>query len=122
MTATIPAVFDAYLAMWNEPDPDALLLHLERSCSESVIFADPNEYTEGREALAEMAARVKAGLPGAVYRRASAADTQHRRYRYLWEIELDGEVIMRGMDVSTLDEHGLIERIDGFFTPSPPAE
>ena len=121
MASEIPEVFETYLAMWNEPDVEALLPYLERSCSADVVFADPNEYTEGREALAAMAAKVKAGLPGAIYRRASGADSQNRRYRYLWEIEFDGEVIVRGMDVATLDDHGLIERIDGFFTPAPPA-
>lgn len=117
----VPAVFDTYLAMWNEPDHDALLGYIVESCSDDVIFADPNEYTVGRDDLVAMAVAVKTGLPGANYRRVSGVDVQNRRYRYLWEIEFEGEVIVQGMDIATLNEAGQIERIDGFFTPAPPA-
>lgn len=120
MTAHIPEVFDHYLAMWNEPDLDALGPYLERSCAVGVIFADPNEYTVGRGELEAMARKVKADLPGAQYRRSSGADTQHRRFRYQWEIKFEGEIVVQGMDVATLDETGLIERIDGFFASAPP--
>ena len=117
---SVPAVFDRYMAMWNEPDLESLAPYIEESCSEDVVFADPNEYTVGRSDLVVMAARVKQGIPGAIYRRTSGVDVQHRRYRYLWEIEFNGQIVMRGMDVSTLNEEGLIERIAGFFTPAPP--
>lgn len=120
MSEATPAAFDTYLAMWNEPDVDALMPYIEESCSPEVIFADPNEYTEGRDDLVAMAAKVKALIPGAAYRRVSGVDVQNRRYRYLWEIEFNGELLMQGMDVSTLNDDGLIERIDGFFTHAPP--
>lgn len=119
MSEAIPEVFETYLAMWNEPDLGALMPYIKQSCSEDVIFADPNEYTVGREDLVAMAAKVKTMIPDAKYRHITGADTQNRRYRYQWEIEFQGQIIMRGMDVSTLNEDGLIERIDGFFTPAP---
>lgn len=120
MSDPLPASFDQYMAMWNEPDLDALGPYLDRSCTADVVFADPNAYTVGHDELIAMAREVKAGIPGAIYRRVSGVDAQHRRYRYLWEIEYDGAVVMQGMDVTTVDEAGLIERIDGFFTPAPP--
>ena len=48
------------------------------------------------------------------------ADGLNRRYRYLREIEFGGEVIVKGMDVSTLNVDGQIEGIDGFFAHAPP--
>lgn len=119
MTSILLA-FDQYLAMWNEPDLTALRPHIEMSCAPGIIFADPNEYTVGHDELEAMAVRVKESIPGAVYRRCSGVDVQHRRYRYLWEIILGGERIVHGMDVATVDDNGRIERIDGFFTPLPP--
>ena len=119
--ADISEVFDRYLDMWNEPDLDALRPHIEATCVPTIIFADPNAYTVGFAELEAMAIEVKKSIPGASYRRASGIDEQHRRYRYLWEIEYDGKIIVQGMDVTTVDEFGLIERIDGFFTPAPPA-
>ncbi|MDH4169970.1 MAG: nuclear transport factor 2 family protein [Acidimicrobiia bacterium] len=120
MSDPIPASLDHYLAMWNEPDLDALGRHLERSCTADVVFADPNALTRGHEALIAMAVEVKRAIPGAIYRRASGIDEQHGRHRYLWEIEHQGVVVVQGMDVATVDDRGLIERIDGFFTPAPP--
>lgn len=119
--ADVPEALDRYLDMWNEPDLNSLRPHIEASCAPSIIFADPNAFTVGFAELEAMAIEVKTSIPGAIYRRSSGVDEQHRRYRYLWEIELNGEIIVQGMDVTTLDEYGLIERIDGFFTPAPPA-
>lgn len=120
MNEPIPEVLDTYLSMWNEPDDDGLLPYIEASCAEDVVFADPNAYTVGRDDLVAMARTVKRTIPGASYRRVSGVDSQNNRFRYLWEIEFQGAVIVRGMDVTTLNGNGQIERIDGFFTHAPP--
>lgn len=120
MSNDFPAVLETYWKMWNEPDPHALLPLIEACCSDDVIFADPNAYTVGHDALVAMAIEVKEQIPNAIYRRASGFDLQHRRHRYLWEIEYRGRVVVRGMDVTTLNDAGMIERIDGFFTHAPP--
>ncbi len=120
MSNDFPSVLETYWKMWNEPDHEALLPLIQTCCSDDVIFADPNAYKVGHAELVAMAIEVKEKIPNAIYRRASGFDLQNRRHRYLWEILYRSKVIVRGMDVTTLNEAGLIERIDGFFTHAPP--
>ena len=41
----------------------------------------------------------------------------HNRVRYHWNFTRRGRTLLRGFDVATIAESGLIERIDGFFGP-----
>ena len=118
--AEVPEVLERYLEMWSERDGERRRRLIDECVSEDMIFADPRDYHEGRDALFTNTNRFRKLFPGAVLMRTSHVDTQHRRHRYTWRIELDGELLIEGMDVTTLDEAGLIERIDGFFGPIRP--
>ena len=116
------ACFGDYLAAWNEPDPHRVRALLERSVTDGVVFADPANRTEGREALLALILEAREALPTATYRQTSGIDGGHdHRYRYQWEVVIDGAVAVVGMDCTTIDADGRIERLDGFFGAFPEA-
>lgn len=118
----VPEVLHRYLAMWSERDDELRRTLLAECVSDDVIFADPNDYHEGRDELFRNTRRFRKLFPGAELRRTSEVDIQNRRHRYTWRITLDGKVLMDGMDVTTINDDGRIERIDGFFGPIRPLE
>lgn len=108
-----------YSALWNERDVARLEEHAARSVSDDVEFIDPANQTRGRDALVAMVREAREGMPDASYLLTSAVDGHNDRYRYSWIVLNDGAVAVVGMDVTTLNADGLIERIDGFFGPFP---
>ena len=119
----VPDSFVHYLAAWNEPHAELIRAHLDRSVAPQVVFADPANDTVGLDALEAMIRTARQELPDAEYRRVSGVDGGHdRRYRYRWEVWINGTVAVQGMDCTTVDERGLIERLDGFFGEFPPLE
>ena len=95
----------------------------EKSCAPDVLFVDPAHVTHGLDELEAMIVRARRDeRPTASYHRISGVDGHNRRYRYLWEVHIDGALAVPGMDVTTVDEEGRIVQIDGFFGEFPPLE
>ena len=111
--------FDHYWKMWNEPVIERVRGHLERAVTEDFIFCDPLEFHVGRDALERNVVRFRGEYPKAVFEMASGVDSHHNRHRYRWNFTLRGKVFVEGLDIATVSENGLIERIDGFFGPLP---
>ncbi|GFH37277.1 nuclear transport factor 2 family protein [Streptomyces pacificus] len=122
MGTAAPEAFTHYLAAWNEQDLDRIRGHLDLAASEDVLFVDPANTTVGLDQLENMIRDARAKMPGATYDRVSGVDGHNRRYRYRWEVRIDGRVTVDGMDVTTVDTSGRIERIDGFFGDIPAAD
>jgi len=118
----IPESFFHYLAAWNEPEPSRIRAHLEKSVATDVLFVDPAHTTHGIDELEAMIRRARAERPNAAYVRTTGVDGHNLRYRYRWTAQLDPDVAVPGMDVTTVDEHGAIVRIDGFFGDFVPME
>jgi hypothetical protein len=118
----IPESLFHYLAAWNERDTGRIREHLEKSVAPNVLFVDPAHTTRDIDALQAMIETARAERPTAEYRRASGVDGHNLRYRYLWEVYIDGERALPGMDVTTLDSEGRIVQIDGFFGEFPALE
>jgi len=116
----MPEAMKHYWTMWNEVDLDRIRGHLDRAVSDDFLFADPINFHAGRDALEANVREFRAEHPTAGFELASRIDSHHQRYRYEWNLVQDGEVTLRGFDVTTLDDEGLIERIDGFFGPLRP--
>ncbi len=119
-TAPIPESFAHYMAAWNEPDPDRIAGHLERALSPHVMFVDPANRVEGPSGVDAMMRSFRAKNPTARFRLSTGIDGHNRRYRYCWEMVVEGRTVIAGMDVTTVDEADRIERIDGFFGDFPP--
>jgi hypothetical protein len=115
-----PRTLDDMLAAWNERDPDKVRGHLDRALAPDVVFCDPANYVVGIDAFEAMVRKFRADLPEAVCARTSGLDGHHGRYRYDWSVSVDGKVLVPGADVTTLNEGGRVERVDGFFGPLPP--
>lgn len=118
----MPRAMQDYLAMWNERDMTTMRSLLDSAVSEDMVFADPANLHVGRDALAQNVTEFRERFPDADLSVASGVDSQHGRHRYAWRIEVGGELLLEGFDVSTVNGDGLIERVDGFFGPLPPLE
>lgn len=118
----IPATFHHYLAAWNEMDPAKVRSHLEGNVTPDVIFDDPLHTTHGIDALEAMIVDARKTRPTGSYHRVSGVDSHNRRYRYLWETRIDGKTVLPGMDITHVNEAGVITRIDGYFGAFPPLE
>lgn len=116
--ATVLPMPDAlvhYWTMWNEPDLDAIRGHLEKAVSESVLWSDPLHRHRGRDALEENVRTLRADKPQYRFVIGSEIDGHNDRLRYQWRMVRKHRVLMVGYDIVTLDETGLIGRVDGFF-------
>ena len=118
----IPESFLYYLAAWNEADTTRIRAHLDRAVAADVLFVDPANTSRGPDELEAMIVSARKERPTAEYLRTSGVDGYNRRYRYEWEVRIDGKVVMPGMDVTTVDADGRIVQIDGFFGVLPPLE
>ncbi len=113
--------FAHYLAAWNEPEPSKIFGHLERAVAIDVWFVDPANQVQGIRSIEQLIREAHEAMD-AEYVRISGIDGHNRRYRYLWEVRREGQPAIPGMDFTTVNEAGLIERIDGFFGDFPPHE
>lgn len=113
--ANIPEAMQHYLRMWNELDSELVRGHLDLAVAQDCLWVDPQNAHTGRDALESNVHEFRKNFPTAVLRLASNVDGHNRRYRYEWQITVDDELLIAGFDVSTLNEGGLIERVDGFF-------
>ena len=117
----VPTSFVHYNSAWNERDPDRVRDHLERAVAEGVVFADPDNRTEGIDELEAMIRAARVELPEAEYRADSQVDGGHDlRYRLHWRVLRGAEDAPAvGTDIITIDATGRITRIDGFFGDLP---
>lgn len=111
----MPEALDHYWQMWNEPNLDRVRGHLDRAVAKGFEFADPINHHVGRDALETNVRDLRTERPDVEFVLGSAIDGHHGRYRYAWHMKQGGRVVLRGLDVATLDEDGLLLRIDGFF-------
>jgi hypothetical protein len=109
--------FDRYFEMWNEADPSRIRAHLDLAVTEDFIFCDPLNWHVGRDALEDNVQQFRQKYPEATLHVTSDFDHHHNRYRYEWQILLHGRTVLTGMDIATVADDGLIERVDGFFGP-----
>ncbi len=103
------------LAAWNESDATKVRDHLDKALSENVRFVDPTIDVSGIDGFERNVHEVHAQIPGAVYSRTSAVDSQHNFHRYHWAIHQEGKLILSGFDVTETDEQGKVACVIGFF-------
>jgi len=114
-----PESLDHMLAAWNEGDQSRIRHHLELALAPDVEFVDPSVETHGIDEFEANVRNVQDALPGAVYSRTSGVDSHHGLHRYSWQISRDGEVVLPGFDVTSVDDEGRVTRVLGFFGPLP---
>ncbi len=118
----IPEAFNFMLAAWNETDIKQIRVHLDKSLAENVVFVDPSNFVEGKDAFEQMIVRFRSSYPDGRCVRTSGIDSHHNRYRYSWSVFAGEKLLVPGIDFVQLNADGLVERVDGFFGPLPPLE
>lgn len=106
---------DSMLAIWNSTDPTEQEHFANEAMEHNVHFADPNHNIVGRGAFLAMVAQVQGRIPGAVYSRTSRIDMQNNFCRYHWAIDLNGQRIMEGFDMTEINDAGRVVKVIGFF-------
>jgi hypothetical protein len=113
--AEAPEVLQHYLRMWNEPAPKQIRGHLDRCVDEECRWVDPLHQHTGRDALEANVREFRSTYPDAVLGLGSNIDGHNDLHRYEWVITVGGELLIRGFDSVTVDDAGMIARVDGFF-------
>lgn len=115
----MPAVLVRYWTMWNEPELESIRSHLNAAVSADIEWVDPLHSFRGRDALEANVRTLRSNKPDYRFVIASEIDAHHNRYRYRWNMVRRHRVLVEGLDVVTLDDDGLIARVDGFFGALP---
>ena len=115
----MPAALVSYWNMWNEPNLDMIRTHLEAAVAADVEWADPLHHHHGRDALEANVRELRSNKPEYQFVIASEIEEHHNRLRYEWHMGRKNRVLIRGLDIVTLDDAGLIARVDGFFGDVP---
>ena len=116
------ATLSTYLDAWNETDPDRRAGLVERVWAPDGTLTDPPLAASGHAGIREMHGTLQGQFPGHRFRRASAVDAHHDRFRVGWElVGPDGAVALAGTDVGQLAEDGRLHSITGFFGDLPAA-
>ena len=117
MPADAPDVLVTYMRMWNERDPEQIRSHLDAAVSDDCVWVDPLHQHVGRDALEANVREFRSQWPNADLGVGSNIDSHNGRHRYEWVIVNAGELMIRGFDVATVGDDGLLDRVDGFFGP-----
>ncbi len=115
----LPESLFTYRSAWNEPDTAAIRPMLEASLTADCLFVDPAHICRGVDEIDAMIREFRTTFPRSTYQLTSGIDGHNQRFRYRWCAQLDPDTAVEGIDVTTVDSRGLIERIDGFFGDFP---
>jgi len=118
----LPPSLDSMLAAWNEKDPARVRGHLEAALSPDVVFADPDNYVVGIDAFEAMVHKFRADIENPKAEWTSGFNHHNNRYRYTWLVSSGDTPLMPGMDVTEVDDNGMVVRVDGFFGDVPEAD
>jgi hypothetical protein len=120
----LPASLFVYRNAWNEPEVGGIRPLLVESLAADCLFVDPAHTCTGVDEIEAMIREFRTTFPTSRYDLTSGVDGHNQRYRYRWIAQLDAGTAVEGMDVTTVNAAGQIERIDGFFgdfDPLPPS-
>ena len=106
---------NSMLSVWNTTDTQEKDELVHKALEHNVHFVDPNHNIIGRKAFLRMVDEVQKQIPGAVYSRASDVEMQNNHCRYHWAIHMADTVLMRGFDVTEVNDAGKIVKVIGFF-------
>ena len=112
-------IADAYLATWNETDPERRAALLRARWTEDARYADPLASSTGRAAIGDMIGAVQARFQGFRFARLGNADGYGEHVRFSWALGPTGaEPPIKGSDVVLLTD-GRIDRVIGFLDQLP---
>lgn len=112
----------AYLAAWNERDPDRRRGRLEDAWTPDATYEDPMHRAAGTEEIDRLIAAVQDRFPGFRFRAEGTPQATGRHVRFSWTLGPDGagEAPIAGTDVAEIRD-GRIRAVVGFLDRVPPA-
>lgn len=109
------ASVDRYLAALNEPDPAVRRRLVEQSESADGGIIDPPLAGQGHDGISALGDALHAHYTGHAFRRTSAVDCHHDRFRSAWELAGPAGVATTGRDTGVLAPDGRVGQVVGFF-------
>jgi hypothetical protein len=115
-TTPISTLVDAYLAGWNEPDPDRRRELVVRAFAEDATYLDPLMSGEGQDGIDAMIAGAQQQFPGHRFELAEGPDANHDVVRFAWHLVGEGGArVATGIDFGVLAEDGRLRTVTGFL-------
>lgn len=109
-------VADAYLALWNEPDPMGRRAALDANWAADARYADPMMQGEGRDGIAAMIEGARAQFTGHSFALRGTPDGHGRFVRFSWTLAPEGGApVAGGTDIVRLGDDGRITEVIGFL-------
>lgn len=115
----VVARIDAYVATWNETDPEKRLDLIGRVWARGGSYADPGVEAAGHEEISANIGRVHTDFPGRRFVRTTTVDAHHQYARFGWAIvdPAAGAPTFGGTACATFDAEGGLTTMIGFFGP-----
>ncbi len=109
-----------YLAMWNEPDPEARRALVARTVTDDATYLDPIMSGEGIDGISAMIGAAQAQFPSHQFTLHTGPDAHHDRVRFSWSLAANGAALAAiGTDYVTVSADGRMRSITGFLETGP---
>ncbi len=110
----------AYIAAWNETDPEARRELVAKVWSADGRYIDPMAEAEGIDAIDATVGAVQQQFPGMVFNLAGPVDSHHDQARFRWELGPAGAPgLIEGFDVVHRNRDGKLALVLGFLDRVP---
>ena len=114
---------EAYVAAWNEREPEARARLVERACAEDFRLVTPGRCIRGRAAFDAFIADFQKRRPGDRARLASVVEIHESTFRYLGVVESEGGgPAAETLDTGEHDADGRLLLVLTFAGAAPPRE
>lgn len=110
---------EAYVAAWNEHDPEARGRLVERACADDFRILTPGRCMRGRAGLDALIAEFQKRRPGDRARLASVVEIHESTFRYVGVVESEGSAPVETLDTGEHDAEGRILLVLTFAGAAP---
>jgi hypothetical protein len=112
-------IADAYIALWNETDPQRRRALIGEAWTDDARYVDPIMQGEGRDQIDGLIAAVHDRFPGFRFALIGQPDGYGQHVRFSWGLGPEGgEAPIKGTDFA-LVESGRLRNVTGFLDQVP---
>ncbi len=115
----ITTLIDAYIASWNEADPQRRRALVAQTFTDDGTYVDPLMQGAGTDGIDAMIAGAQQQFPGHRFELAGAPDAHHDRVRFTWHLKPTDtdDVVAIGHDFGVVADDGRLSSVTGFLEP-----
>lgn len=110
-----PENLERMMTVWNTKDSAEKAKLVETALEHNIHFVDPKYNIIGRQAFLDMVDATQAEFPGASYHRDGQVEGHNNHYRYHWAVRMGDQTVMKGFDVTEVNDAGKVVKVMGFF-------